>query len=329
MKVSKAAVVMAALGPELAAKVYEHLDEEEVEQVTIGLAQAEPVPPAERLEVLEEFCDLQRMQGPFRMGARYAREVLERALGLPRARDMLGRLAEANAPRPFEFLRALDPPQIVTLIGGEHPQTIALVLSFLDPVPAAAIIKHLTPQQQGEVAERVSTMERMNPALVASVAQVLERKIASLFGTDLSRPGGVDVVVQLLTCVDRSTERSILGSMEASDPELADEIRRRMFLFEDLRLVDDRSIQRIIRDADQADLVLALKASSDDMAQVFFRNMSTRMADVIREDLGYLGPTRLRDVEAAQQRLVALARRLEEAGEIVLSAGQGADAIVN
>ena len=325
----KVAVVMAALGPELAAKVYEHLDEEEVERVTLEIAQAQPLPGEERLEVLREFHDLQESRTTLTMGTGFAQAVLERAFGLQRAREMLARVAESVAPRPFAFLQGLDPVQLLMLLQGEHPQTIALVLSFLDPAAAALILKNLTPEQQGDVASRVAMMESTNPQLVASVAAILERKIEALFGADLARTGGIDAVVQLLTRVDRSTERGILGSMEGSDPELADEIRRRMFLFEDFRSVQDRDMQRMIREVDQKDIVLALRTASDEIAQLFFRNMSQRMAEVVREDLALLPPTRLRDLEAAQQRIVALARHLEEAGEIILSEGHGDDAMLS
>ena len=325
----KVAVVMAALGSELAAKVYEHLDEEDVERVTVEIAHSQPLPGEERLEVLREFHGLQESRTTLTMGTGFARAVLERAFGLQRARDLLARVAERVAPRPFAFLQGLDPVQLLLLLQGEHPQTVALVLSFLDPGAAATILKHLTPEQQGDVASRVAMMESTNPQLVASVAAILERKIEALFGADLSRTGGVDTVVQLLTRVDRSTERGILGAMDGSDPELAAEIRRRMFLFEDFRIVQDRDMQRIIREVDQKDIALALKTASDEIAQLFFRNMSQRMAEVVREDVALLPPTRLRDLDAAQQRIVALARRLEEAGQIILGEGHGGDALLS
>ncbi len=279
--------------------------------------------------MLREFHDLQESRTTLTMGTGFAQAVLERAFGLQRAREMLARVAESVAPRPFAFLQGLDPVQLLMLLQGEHPQTIALVLSFLDPAAAALILKNLTPEQQGDVASRVAMMESTNPQLVASVAAILERKIEALFGADLSRTGGVDTVVQLLTRVDRSTERGILGAMDGSDPELAAEIRRRMFLFEDFRIVQDRDMQRIIREVDQKDIALALKTASDEIAQLFFRNMSQRMAEVVREDVALLPPTRLRDLDAAQQRIVALARRLEEAGQIILGEGHGGDALLS
>lgn len=315
---------MSALGPDLAAKVYAHLGQEEIEQLTLAVARQDDISDTDRREVLQEFCAQQEGRTTIAAGGpAFARAVLERALGLQRTREILGRIAEQTALQPFEALRALDLQQLTALLGGEHPQTIALVLSFLEAGPAASILKTLTPEQQGDVAERVATMERINPVLVASIASVLERKIAALFGQDLSQPGGVNVVVDVLNQVDRATERSILGSMEGSDPDLVDEIRRRMFLFEDFQSVDDRYVQRIVRDVDQTDLVLALKGASDALARTFFRNMSQRMAEVVHEELNYLGPTRLRDVEAAQQRVVALARRLEDAGEVILNEGSG------
>ena len=323
----KVAILMAGLGPELAAQIYRHLDVQEIEDITVELAQARESIGEERAAVLEEFRDLREANAFVNEGGvAYARMLLEKSLGPSRAREILDRVMTTLAPQPFDAIRSVDPMQILTFLQGEHPQTIALVLAFIPPSTAASVLKNLSVDLQIDVSHRIATMERTNPVVVQDVAAMLENRMVSLIG-DLSQPGGVDVMVELLNHVDRSTERTILQTLEAENPDLAEEIRRRMFLFEDFAMVQDRFIQRILREVEQEDLVLALKGASDGISQLFYRNMSQRMAEVVREDLVYLGAVRLRDVEAAQQRIVALARRLEEEGEIVLLEG-GDDALV-
>lgn len=325
----KAAILIAGLGPELAARVYKYLEEHEIEQITVELAQTHETHPDERLAVFEEFCELREANAFVEEGGiTYARVLLERALGASRAKDILDRLMASLAPRPFDAMRGADPMQILTFLQGEHPQTIALVLAFISADAAATVLKNMPRDLQIDVARRIATMERTNPALVADVAEMLEGKMASLFGSDLSQPGGIDVMVDVLNHVDRATERTILQSLEDKYPELAEDIRRRMFLFEDFAAVEDRFIQRILREVNQEDLVLALKGASDTISQIFYRNMSQRMAEVIREELTYLGAVRLHDVETSQQGIVALARRLEEEREIILKQDGTDDAII-
>ncbi len=325
----KAAILMAGLGPQAAAQVYKHLDVAEIEQITVELAHLDTTHAGERATVLEEFRELREADTYIQEGGlSYARAILDRALGVPRATEILDRLMSTLAPRPFDALRAADPMQLLTFLQDEHPQTIALVLASIGADAAATVLKNLPADLQADLAVRIATMEQTNPAIVSGVAQLLENKMLSLFGSDFSQPGGVDVIVGVLNQVDRTTERTIMQRLEAEDPELTDEIRRRMFLFEDFVTLEDRSIQRIIREVDQEDLVLALKAASDTISQTFYRNMSQRMAEVVREDLGFLGAVRLRDAEAAQQRIVAIARRLEEAGEIIMSVGGGQGDII-
>lgn len=315
-------MLLTGIGPDLAAQVYRHLGEQEIELVTVEIAHADEVRADERDIVFEEFHDLAQAKSYVNEGGvNYARQVLERAVGVTRAMEILNRLTSSLAPRPFDSLRNADPMQLLTFLQGEHPQTVALVLAYIRPDAAAAVLKNLPPEMQADVARRVATMERTIPNVVAEVETMLEGKMVSVFGGDLSQPGGVEVIVSVLNQVDRATERSIIRSLEESSPELADEIRRRMFLFEDLVAVEDRFIQRILREVEQQDLVLALKGASDSISQSLFRNMSSRMADVVREEVKYLGAVRLRDVEAAQQRIVSIARRLEEEGEIIMSRG--------
>lgn len=318
----KAAILVASIGPDLAAQIYKHLSEAEVEQVTVELSKTESITERDRESVLEEMDELTQAALHLNQGGYpYARAILERAFGVTRAVEILDRLTTAMGPRPFGSLTAVDPMQLLTFLQGEHPQTMALVLAHMPTDIAASVLKALPREIQADVARRIATMDRTNPAVVSRVESLLEGKIASLVDGGSSRVGGIDVVVAVLNRVDRPTERSITQSLEESHPELAEEIRRRMFLFEDLVALDDRFIQRILRDVDQSDLVLALKGASDTISQKLFQNMSTRQAEIVREDLKYLGAVRLREVETAQQRIVAVARRLEEAGEIIMSRG--------
>jgi len=318
----KAAILLASLGPDLAALVYKHLSEQEIEQVTVELARTEDVHPDERAAVLGEIVSLTQGQRYIAQGGvAYARTALERAFGASRAVEILDRLTQFMAPRPFDALTSVDPMQLLSFLQGEHPQTMALVLAYLPTDTAAHVLKAIPKEIQADVTKRIATMDRTNPAVVGRVENVLEGKIASLLGGDFSNPGGVDVVVALLNRVDRGTERSITQTLEEEDAELAEAIRQRMFLFEDLAQLDDRFIQRVLRDAEQHDLVLALKGSSDAIAERLLQNMSQRQAELVQDDLKYLGAVRLREVEAAQQRIVALARRLEEEGEIIMSRG--------
>lgn len=318
----KAAILLTALGPDLAAQVYKHLSEQEIEQVTVELARTEDVHPEERESVLEEVVHLTTGQHYIAQGGvAYAQAALEKAFGSSRAVEILNRLTQSMAPRPFDALTSVDPMQLLSFLRGEHPQTMALVLAYMPSDIAAQVLKALPKEIQSDVARRIATMDRTNPTVVGRVEHVLEGKIASLLGGDFSNPGGVDVVVALLNRVDRGTERAITQKLEEDDPQLAEAIRQRMFLFEDLVQLDDRFVQRILRDAEQQDLVLALKGASDTIAERLFQNMSQRQAEVVKDDLQYLGAVRLREVEAAQQRIVALARRLEEEGEIIMSRG--------
>ncbi|HZG79583.1 MAG TPA: flagellar motor switch protein FliG, partial [Brevibacillus sp.] len=230
--------------------------------------------------------------------------------------------------RPFDFARKADPGQILNFIQNEHPQTIALVLSYLEAQQAAMILSALPQERQAEVAKRIAVMDSTSPEVIAQVEQVLEQKLSATVTHDYTQAGGIEAIVAVLNGVDRGTERTILDSLEIQDPELAEEIKKRMFVFEDIATLDNRSIQRVIRDVENADLQLSLKVSSEEVREVIFRNMSKRMADTFKEEMEFMGPVRLRDVEEAQSRIVAIIRRLEEAGEIIIARGGGDDIIV-
>lgn len=242
--------------------------------------------------------------------------------------NIINRLTSALQVRPFDFARKADPAQILNFLQNEHPQTIALVLSYLEPEQAGQILSALPQEMQADVARRIALMDRTSPEIINEVEQVLERKLSTTVVQDYTQTGGIEAVVEVLNGVDRATERAILDALEIQDPELAEEIKKRMFVFEDIVTLDNRAIQRVIREVDNADLLLALKVSSDEVKEVIFRNMSSRMAETFKEEMEFMGLVRLRDVEEAQSRIVAVIRRLEEAGEIVVARGGGDDIIV-
>lgn len=325
----KAAILLITLGPEVSAQVFKHLRDDEIEQLTLEIANVRKVDSEEKNAILTEFhqiCVAQEFltQG----GIAYAKEILEKALGPAKAVEILNRLTATLQVRPFDFARKAEPMQILNFIQNENSQTIALVLSYLRPDQASAVLSSLPPEKQADVARRIALMDSTSPEVIAQIERVLEQKLSTTVTQDYTSAGGIEAIVQILNGVDRSTERTILDSLEIQDPELAEEIKKRMFVFEDIVTLDNRSIQRIIREVDNQDLQLALKVASEEVREAIFRNMSKRMAETFREEMEYMGPVRLRDVEEAQTRIVATIRRLEEAGEIIIARGGGDDIIV-
>ena len=230
--------------------------------------------------------------------------------------------------RPFEFIRKTDPSQVLNFIQDEHPQTIAMILSYLSPAQSAMILGALTPEKQADVAKRIAMMDRTSPDVIKEVERVLERKLSSLLNQDYTIVGGVDAIVDILNTVDRGTEKHIMESLEIEQPELADEIRKKMFVFEDILLLDDRAIQRVLRDVDNNDLGIALKGANEEVQNVIFKNLSKRLSAMIKEDMEFMGPVRMKDVEEAQQKIVGIIRKLEDSAEIVISRGGGDEIIV-
>lgn len=325
----KAAILLISMGPEGSAQIFKQLSEEEMDNLTLEIASVRQVDSGMRLEILQEFYDLCVANNYIAQGGMsYARDLLQKALGNDKANEIIQRLTSHLQVRPFEFARKADPGQILNFIQHEHPQTIALVLSYLQPEQASLILSELTAKQQVDVAKRIAMMERTSPEVVSQVEQVLEQKLASTMNLDMTEAGGVQSIVQILNGVDRGTEKTIIAALELDEPELAEEIKRRMFVFEDIVNLDDRSIQRLIRDVETTDLQYALKVASEEVKEVVFRNMSTRMKEMIQEEMQYMGPVRLREVEEAQSKVVALIRRLEEMGEIVVARGGGDDLVV-
>jgi len=325
----KAAILLITLGPEVSAQVFKHLREEEIEQLTLEIANVRKVDHTEKESILNEFHQICVAQEYLTQGGiTYAKEILEKALGSQKANDILNRLTATLQVRPFDFARKAEPTQILNFIQNENSQTIALVLSYLQPEQSSAVLSSLPTEKQADVARRIALMDSTSPDVIAQVERVLEQKLSSTVTQDYTNAGGIEAIVQILNGVDRGTERTILDSLEIQDPELAEEIKKRMFVFEDIVNLDNRSIQRIIRDVESADLQLALKVASEEVRDAIFRNMSKRMAETFREEMEYMGPVRLRDVEEAQTRIVATIRRLEESGEIIIARGGGDDIIV-
>jgi len=324
----KAAILMVTLGPELSANIYKHLREEEIEELTLEIANIRRVEPELKDFVLTEFKEISLAQEYISLGGiEYARELLEKAFGTVKAEEIIRRLTASLQVRPFDFARKADPAQLFNFIQGEHPQTISLIMAYLQPDQAAIILSALPPEQQVEVAIRLATMDRTNPEALNEVESVLEKRLASYITQDSTTAGGIQAAVEILNRVDRATEKTIMDSLDETDPELAETIRKRMFVFEDIITLDDRSIQRVIREVESKDWALSLKASNDAVQERIYKNMSQRAASMLKEEIDYLGPVRLRDVEEAQQRIVAVIRKLEDAGEIVVGRG-GEDEII-
>ncbi|MBR6238997.1 MAG: flagellar motor switch protein FliG, partial [Lachnospiraceae bacterium] len=280
-------------------------------------------------EVVDEFYQVCLAQQYIAEGGiNYAKELLEKALGGEAAVEVISKLTASLQVKPFEFVRKAEPSQLLNFIQDEHPQTIALILSYVAPSQASQIIAALPQERQADVAKRVAMMDRTSPDVIKEVEKILESKLASLVNQDYTIVGGVDQVVEILNSVDRGTEKHIMETLEIEEPELADEIRKKMFVFEDILLLDDRAIQRVLRDVDNNDLGLALKGSNEQVQGAIFNNLSKRLATMIKEDMEFMGPVRMKDVEEAQQKIVNIIRKLEDSGEIVISRGGGDEIIV-
>lgn len=325
----KAAILLIALGPEKSATIFKHLKEEEIEELTLEIANTRSVTPQVKEEIINEFYEVCLAQQYIAEGGiNYAKELLEKALGEEKAMDVIGRLTASLQVKPFEFVRKTEPAQLLNFIQDEHPQTIALILSYLSPAQSAMVLSSLSPDRQADVVKRIAMMDRTSPDVIKEVERILESKLSNLVNQDYSIVGGVDAVVDILNTVDRGTEKHIMETLEIEEPEMADEIRKKMFVFEDILLLDDRAIQRVLRDVDNGDLAMALKGANEEVQNAIFNNMSKRLAVIIREDMEFMGPVRMKDVEEAQQKIVNVIRKLEDSAEIVISRGGGDEIIV-
>ena len=297
--------------------------------MTLEIANQKQVSAETKASVISEFYQMAMAKDYISTGGlEYAQNVLEKALGQEKAMDIINRLTTSLQVRPFDFLRKTDPSQLMNFIQNEHPQTIALIMAYLEPEQAATVLGSLPPDQQADVAKRIAVMDRTSPDVIREVERVLERKLSTLVTQDFTTAGGVKSVVEMLNRVDRTTEKSILENLEVDNPELAEEIKRLMFVFEDIVMLDDRSLQLVLRGVDNKDLSLALKATPKEVADKVYKNMSSRAADMLKEEIEFMGPVKIRDVEEAQQKIVNVIRTMEDKGEIVISRGKGDEMIV-
>ncbi len=325
----KAAILLITLGPERSAQIFKHLKEDEIEQLTLEIANIRSVSPQDKNKILEEFYQICLAQEYIAEGGiGYAKDILEKALGTEKTMEIINKLTVSLQVRPFDFVRKADPSQVLNFIQSEHPQTIALILAYLKPQQAAVILSSLPQDKQADVARRIAVMDRTSPEIIKEVERVLEKKLSSLVTEDYTATGGLQAIVDVLNSVDRGTEKFIMETLEIEDADLAEEIRKRMFVFEDILQLDNRSIQRFLREVDNSQLAIALKGATEEVQNVIYNNMSKRLTEMIKEDIEFMGPVRLKDVEEAQQKIVNVIRKLEDAGEIIISRGGGDEIVV-
>lgn len=325
----KAAVLMITIGQERAAKIYKYLSEEEIEQLTLAITTMRRVEPEVKESVVDEFFQMCIARKYISEGGiDYAREILSKAFGEEKTNELIMKLSSSLRVKPFDFIRKADSAQVLNFIQNEHPQTIALILSYLEPRYAAQILSNLPLDKQLSVIARIANMGVTSPEYIKETERILEKKLSTLSFSDRSVTGGIDSVVSILNSVDRGTERHLLEALEETDAELVEEIRKRMFVFEDIVKLSNQAIQRVLKEIDNRDLAVALKGSSEEVAEVIFRNISSRLQEMIKEDIQYMGPVRVRDVEEAQQKIVNVIRQLDDAGEIIISRGSEDEIIV-
>ncbi|WP_139904183.1 flagellar motor switch protein FliG [Clostridium thermarum] len=327
--VQKAAILFITLGPEASAGIIKRFPESDIQKITYEIANITSVKAEQRQEILSEFIEINKAKDYIvEGGIEYAKNLLSKALGQQRAKEILEKVTEATQQyRPFAIARKADAQQLMNVISNEHPQTIALILCYLQPDKSGQILSALPEEVQAEVAYRIASMSNTSPMVIKEIEKVLDSKLSSVVKSDVTVLGGVETLVDILNQVDRTTEKNITESLERENPELAEKIRESMFVFEDIITLDDVSIQRVLREVEAKELAMALKGCSEEVANAIFRNQSKRAAAALKEDMEFLGPVRLMDVEKAQQRIVGIIRRLDEAGEIVISRG-GEDAII-
>lgn len=324
----KAAILMVTLGPDIAADIYRCLTDEEIEQITFEVANLGNVPQEMVNSVIEEFYHSAMAQQYISAGGiNTARDILEKALGPGKAMEIIERLQGMLQGTPFDFLKKVDPNHLLNFISNEHPQTVALILAHLDHDQSAVILGALAPEMQTEVALRIALMEQTSPEIISEVERVLERKIATILSQEFSIAGGIEALAELLNRVDRATEKSILETLEEENQELAVEIKKLMFTFDDVIMLDDRAIQTVLKEVDFKALGTALKGANEEVKTKILNNLSTRAADGIREEMEFMGPIRVKQVEEEQQKIVAIIRRLEESGEIMINRG-GEDSMI-
>ncbi len=325
---SKIAIFLMFLGADLSRDVVKMLTEEEMEAIAVEIARIRKVDQEDRDQVVEDFYNMLKAQEFITQGGvSAARDFLTGAVGDEMAENIISKLTSSLEVQPFDLIRAADPEHLKNFISGEHPQTIALILAYLNSDKAAMILSSFSPEVQVEAAKRLAQMDRTSPEIVRDVEAILEKKLSTVASSDYTSVGGVEALVEIINNVDRGTEKAIIENLEIQNPDLAEEIKKRMFVFEDLNTLDDRGMQRVLKEVDSKDLGLALKGASDDVKGKFLKNMSKRASQMLQDEMAFMGPVRIKDVEEAQQKIVNVVRGLEEAGELVLSRG-GEDELI-
>lgn len=327
--VQKAAILFIALGPEASAGIIKKLPETEIQKITYEIANISSIKPEQKQGILEEFVQMNQAKDfMIEGGVEYAKSLLSKALGSQRAMEIVDKVTEATQQfRPFAIARKADPHQLLNIISNEHPQTIALILCHLQSDKAGQILSALPEETQAEVAYRIATMSTTSPMVIKEIEKILDSKLSSVVKAETKTIGGVQTIVDILNQVDRTTEKNIMEGMEKESAELSEKIKESMFVFDDIITLDNVSIQRVLREVETKELALALKGCSEEVANAIYRNQSKRAAASLKEDMEFLGPVRLMDVEKSQMRIINIIRRLDEAGEIVISRG-GEDAII-
>lgn len=321
--IRKAAILLISLGPDTSAQILKLLPEFMIEKVTYEIANIERVTPEEREKVIDDFIDTASANKyVIDGGIDYARELLQKALGSQRAKEVMDVLEQMKqSEKPFSIARKADTRQLTNLLLNEHPQTIALIMCYMQPEKAATVLSQFPDELQTEIAERLGTISRTSPAIVKKIEKIMENKFSNIVESETENIGGVQTLVEILNSVDRSTERNILINLEETQPELANTVKLNLIVFEDIINLDRASIQRTLREVSNEDLALALKGSSEEVAGIIYSNMSKRAAELLKEDIQFMGPVRLSTVEEAQQRIVAIIRRLDEAEDIIITRG--------
>ncbi|MCL4533641.1 MAG: flagellar motor switch protein FliG [Bacteroidetes bacterium] len=319
----KAAVLLIALGADMSAEVLKHLEDEDVEMLTREVIRQQKVTDDAKDQVLGA-CFQDALAGNFIVagGTDYAHRMLSKAFGWQKADGLISKVSTSTRRHPFDFLRSTDPSQLVAFIQGEQPQTVALILSHLKPNQVAAILSSLDDNLQAEVATRIATMDRTSPEVIEQVENVLKKKLSVVLDREYTSVGGAEFLAKVLAGVERGVERVILERLDVSNPELAAEVRKLVFTFEDMVKLDDRSLQRVLREVDFRDLALALRGCGEELKERMFKNLSSRAAEMLKDEMAVAGPVRIRNVDEAQQRIVAIVRRLDEAEEIYIFRGE-------
>jgi flagellar motor switch protein FliG len=322
--IEKAAILLVQIGEERASEIFRHLNDTEVEALSLEIAKSRKVPANVSRDVLGEAVETVLAEDYIAEGGvDYARNILERSLGATRAEELIGRLSATIERRPFEFLRRTPPEQIHVFLRNEAPQTIALVIANLHTTLAAQVLSCLEPEEQADVARRVAKMAETRPEVVSHVENVMRQKLSNVIAQEYAAAGGVKSLADILNHSDRTTERNVLDELAKTESELAEEVRLLLFTFEDVVKLDDRSIQMVLKEVDQKDLAIALRGVSEDVRGRIFSNMSERGSELLKEEIEFQPPQRKRVIEEAQGRIVGVVRRLEEAGAVVLSRGGG------